>query len=584
MKVTLPILIQDQATSEMKQMPQTESCAFDKERFFLDGPVTDRLAVLDFDPGTGALSAGTRFLPDKATYEVDPSALESADFLRTNAFATVLKTIYMFEEGDTLGRRLQLGLRRSAAADRPGCRRVGERVLRARGPLPPVLLFQLPAAGQRDLHRASRTTSCRTRRATRSWTGSRPTSTTRSLRSRSRCTRGSPTWSRSSWPSATTRCARPCSTRPRARSRTSVRSARWPRSSGRRRASRAGCASSKNEKTLDPDDAENLVDVAEPHELCQVLTGALYTVMVKIHDSLKKQYAKEDGDERVLGLRQGALRRAPSASSGWSSGRSTTCRPGRSPSPTTRGRSSPPTRPPTRTREQGRDWMRKEFVRRAMATNLQALEVEEPFERPGGQRARPPDLHRQRLGRVRLREPKSRSCCGSRRTSPSAFGRAWTRSKTYYFHGGVKKAAIRECLFKVSWDAIEPNPAGSWFPEKRQITVGTTLAIDWETRKVRARLTSSGRQQRRAVTRCCRGSTARACSCRPRWRRRRTGRRSVRDPGRAGGRPDARARHGANPPHRRRYERQARVSACTTSASAMPCSSPSLTTGRRGTS
>jgi len=51
----------------------------------------------------------------------------------------------------------------------------------------------------------------------------------------------------------------------------------------------------KNDKTLDPEDLENLVDVAEPHELCQVLTGALYAVMVKIHDSLKKQYAKRDG-------------------------------------------------------------------------------------------------------------------------------------------------------------------------------------------------------------------------------------------------------------------------------------------------
>jgi hypothetical protein len=70
-------------------------------------------------------------------------------------------------------------------------------------------------------------------------------------------------------------------------------------------------------------------------------------------------------------------------------------------------------------------------------------------------------------------------------------------SKTYYFRGGVKKP-IRECIFKVSWDEIEPNPKGSWFPDKRQITVGTTLAIDWETKQVRARLTSQWEEQREA--------------------------------------------------------------------------------------
>jgi hypothetical protein len=66
-------------------------------------------------------------------------------------------------------------------------------------------------------------------------------------------------------------------------------------------------------------------------------------------------------------------------------------------------------------------------------------------------------------------------------------------TKTYYRRGARGKSeqvAIRECIFKVSWDHPEPNNAGAALPKFRQITVGTTLAIDWEIRKVRAKLTA----------------------------------------------------------------------------------------------
>jgi hypothetical protein len=68
-------------------------------------------------------------------------------------------------------------------------------------------------------------------------------------------------------------------------------------------------------------------------------------------------------------------------------------------------------------------------------------------------------------------------------------------SKTYYYGGGVKKS-MRELIFKVAWDVVEPNPKGSWLPDNRQITVGTTLAIDWDTKQVKARLTSQWEEQR----------------------------------------------------------------------------------------
>jgi hypothetical protein len=66
---------------------------------------------------------------------------------------------------------------------------------------------------------------------------------------------------------------------------------------------------------------------------------------------------------------------------------------------------------------------------------------------------------------------------------------------TRYYHAGGKRQPLRECLLKVKWDEAEPNPLGAAFPSQRRISVGTTLAIDWETRMVRSVLTSQRGQR-----------------------------------------------------------------------------------------
>jgi hypothetical protein len=63
-------------------------------------------------------------------------------------------------------------------------------------------------------------------------------------------------------------------------------------------------------------------------------------------------------------------------------------------------------------------------------------------------------------------------------------------AKLYYLRKGGKPETIRELILKVSWDQKEPSGLGPSLPNVRQITVGTTVALDWTTRKVRARLTS----------------------------------------------------------------------------------------------
>jgi hypothetical protein len=64
-----------------------------------------------------------------------------------------------------------------------------------------------------------------------------------------------------------------------------------------------------------------------------------------------------------------------------------------------------------------------------------------------------------------------------------------------YYHKGREPAFVRECLFKVSWNETETAGSGAGLPALpalRRITRGTTLAIDWDSHQVRAVVTGEG--------------------------------------------------------------------------------------------
>jgi hypothetical protein len=112
MKVRVPIVIKDPVTTQYYNLKPTEGFDIESEDFFLDGPVSKRVAVLDFDPATAELLPGARFKPPQrgrklGSYEImDESNVHAPDFNQVSVFGTVLKTMAMFEEEDTLGRRL----------------------------------------------------------------------------------------------------------------------------------------------------------------------------------------------------------------------------------------------------------------------------------------------------------------------------------------------------------------------------------------------------------------------------------------------------------------------------------------------
>lgn len=484
-------MVQDQTIAQQKGMRVTEPCVLDGERFFLDGPVSERLAVLDFDPQTGELATGTHFNPAEQTYEVSAEPVESPDFLRTNAFATVLKTMYMFEEDDTLGRPLRWGF------DGPQ-------------------LLVVPVAGEWANAFYEREARCLQFFYFNSKEGRRIyTSLSHDIVSHETghaiLDGIAPDLYHAITPQslalhegiadlvALVMAFRSGTLRKTVLDQTGGSIANITAFSsvaeefGQAQGKPGALRQFVNEKTLDPADTENLVDAAEPHELCQVLTGALYTVMVKIHEALKERFAREHditpfsasgkalfvGAESFKRIIFRALDYLPPGEISFADyGRAIIAS----------DESSHPDTP------QGRDWLRTEFVRRKMAPSAESLEVEDPFDHPALD-----GLDLQTLvdsdwaaydfanrNRELLRIPPD---------IPFGVRPRLDTSKTYYYGGGVKKP-LRELIFKVSWDVIEPNPKGSWFPDKRQITVGTMLAVDWDTKKVKARLTSQWDEQR----------------------------------------------------------------------------------------
>lgn len=113
-KARIPILVQDPITGNQQKIIE----GFDAQRkFFLDGPVTDRVAVLDFDPASDELIQGAHFNKGKKlgwfedekgrnVREYTDEDIYSPTFIQTSTFATVLKTLDLFDEQRGMGRPL----------------------------------------------------------------------------------------------------------------------------------------------------------------------------------------------------------------------------------------------------------------------------------------------------------------------------------------------------------------------------------------------------------------------------------------------------------------------------------------------
>ena len=98
----------EQAEKETKEL-KLPGYANDR---FLDGPACRRIAIVDFDPSTGAPSPPPATFtpstsnPRRGRYVGDDDATSAAS-LAINAFGTVFQTVRMFEGPDALGRQVE---------------------------------------------------------------------------------------------------------------------------------------------------------------------------------------------------------------------------------------------------------------------------------------------------------------------------------------------------------------------------------------------------------------------------------------------------------------------------------------------
>jgi hypothetical protein len=230
------------------------------------------------------------------------------------------------------------------------------------------------------------------------------------------------------------------------------------------------------------------VDHAEPHALSQVLSAALYRVLTSMHDTWWRKLSGGDGTRdfsrsgKALAIAASHFKRMafraldylpPGEASFADYGRAIVA-------------ADQASHPDS---AQQRIEMAEEFVSRGIVERPDALDVETDY---AHEITRHLDLHHLvasddeanrfvDANRALLRIPAA---------APFVVDPRLDVCKLYYHRGGQKRA-VRECLLKVRWKETEASPPVAALPERREVTVGTTLAIDWETRRVRALLTSS---------------------------------------------------------------------------------------------
>jgi hypothetical protein len=503
MEVRLPYMIQDPTLAPTKGIKPVEGVIMKNERFFLDGPITRRVAVLDFDPESGDLQSGAKFVPPRpgrkrGRYDIaDEKNFTAPDFMQVSVFATVLNTMYMFEEDDTLGRELRwafegpqllvvprAGEWANAFYEResrslqffyfPSIKNQGKTVYTALSQdivahetghaildgIAPDLYHALTPQGL-ALHEAIAD-------LTALLMALRSDELPRALLEQ--------TDGRIDGPLAFSWLAEEYGYERDVTGRATYLRSLW------------------NEKTLDPTDRTideigqpNQVSRTEPHILSQVLTGALYRVLARLHEEYKAEEVAQTG-KTAFSVAGKALFRArehfkrlvfraldylpPGEVAFGDYGRAILAA----------DQASHPDE------SLGRDELVKEFLRRHIIHSPEELTVQTDYEHAA---MRDLDLDT-------LVESDWAAYDFANRNRPllnipeHVHFRVRPRlkaTKTYYLADGPTQ--VKECIFKVSWDRDdERNPKGSRLPARRQITVGTTLAIDWETKKVRVLLPS----------------------------------------------------------------------------------------------
>lgn len=490
MRIRLPIMIQDPTLSGHKALTRIVERPYLDEEGFTDGPACARVAVDDVDLATGEQRPKVAFLPPRSRctlwrYDLaSEQDIYAPNFVAVTAFGTVLRTMHMFEEPDTLGRRLTwafdgpqlLLVPRAAEKIDARYQRLQGRLLFCYFPNPRDTSETIYTALSRDIvaHEtghaildgiAPHLLGCATPQSRALHEAIADlVAAVMAFRSRALC-------------EAILKETQGSIADVSAFSSIAEEFGMALQNVGYLRDLR---------NSLHMDD----VDHTECHSLSQVLSAALYLTILGMHERWWRKFSGDSAapdvstSGKALAVAASHFKRMifrpldylpPAEISFADYGRALLAA----------DQASHPDD------DEERQFIRAEFVRRGIVANAADLDVQTDYAHPALADVDIPSL-------VESDQAATAFVAGNRELFhippdvPFAVESRRDVTKLYYHRGGRRKQ-VRECLIKVQWLENEPNPLGAKWPPLREAVAGTTLAVDWNTRRVRALLTTDRR-------------------------------------------------------------------------------------------
>ncbi len=511
MKARVPVLIKDPSVAQWKEVPLAEPFTVEEEDFFLDGPVTRRVAVVDFHPDTGAVVPGAKFVPpDKpdgaGRYDVKMDGdLDNPAFVQAAVFGGVRKTLAMFEEADTLGRKVAWGFGAPQLLVVP---RAGEwaNAFYERSSHSLQFFYFTPASGGGAVYACQSQDIISHETAHAVIDGVAPdiydaTSPQALAIHESVADIATLLMAFRSRKLAAKVLEQTAGSIHRSNVFTGV-AEQFAMGLGR---SHEVLRELNNQRSL----KDKGLNHSKPHDLSEVLSGALYGVMLDIYEEVRAKPEEVVEKENKVAVRQeyeqwrhsDAMAAASGAGDAqMAAGRALFIAGERFKRTVLRGldylppgelsfadfgravfASDEASHPES---DRRRERLAAEFVRRGIIKSPREIDVKTNYEHEALDGVSVDELCRSDWAAYRFAD-KNRRLLGIPADIPFEVRPRLDVAKTYY-HRGKPVEPLRELIFKVAWTVTEPCRVGGGLPAKRRVTRGSTLAIDCQKRLVRA--------------------------------------------------------------------------------------------------